>query len=153
MAKSESSRLDFDRRSTIDDRRVFYRVLDANLNRAREGIRVCEEVARFVLEDSRLTARCQRIRYGLTKAAKTLPGRELLRARDSLRDVGRPALRGKAASHDGYRELVFANAKRTEEALRVLEEFTRLQVPRVSRAFGSLRFRVYSLEQDLLSRL
>ena len=31
------------------------RLIDANLNRSREGIRVCEDIARFVLNDKRIT--------------------------------------------------------------------------------------------------
>ncbi len=128
-------------------------MLDANLNRAREGLRVCEEVARFVLEDPKLTRRCQRLRYELNSLAKSLGHLQLLRVRDSRRDVGRPAKRGKATAHRGVRDLTIANAKRAQEALRVLEEFTRLKSPRLSTACGRLRFRVYSLEQDLLQKL
>ena len=130
---------------------TLFRVLDVNLNRAREGQRVCEEVARMVLEDPGLTRRCQRLRYDLDRAARDLPGQKLLQARDSRTDVGRPDRRGPIRSHKKMGDLAQANAKRVQEALRVLEEFTRLHYPPTSRRFGSLRFRVYSLEQTLLS--
>jgi len=132
---------------------VLLRVIDANLNRAREGLRVCEEVARFVLNDLRLTRRCQRLRYELNTLAKRFPKQKLLESRDSRRDVGRPAERRPAGRHRGYPDLVRANALRAQEALRVLEEFTRLKSISICHVFGSLRFRVYSLEQDLLSKL
>ena len=133
--------------------KTVFRVLDANLNRAREGLRGCEEVARMILDDPRLTRRCQQARYDLGKAAQQLSRAELLRARDSRADVGRPERRGKLAPHRGYRDLAASNAKRAQEAIRVLEEFTRLKAPQVSRKFGSLRFRLYSVEQDLLRKL
>lgn len=125
----------------------LFRVLDANLNRAREGLRVCEEVARLIRGDAALTRRCQRLRYGVERAAKLLPARKLLRARDSRSDVGRPALRGASRPHRNARDLAAANLKRVQEALRVLEEFSRLGYPAAGRAFGSLRFKAYSLEQ------
>jgi len=125
----------------------LFRVLDANLNRAREGLRVCEEVARLVLDDAGLTRRCQRLRYSVDRAARLLPGPKLLQARDSRSDVGRPALRGVARRHRKVQDLLTANLKRVQEALRVLEEFSRLGYPAAGRAFGPLRFKAYSLEQ------
>ncbi len=121
--------------------------MDANLNRAREGLRVCEEVARLVRDDAALTRRCQRLRYSVERAVLLLPKEKLLRARDSRSDVGRPALRGAARQHRNTRDLAAANLKRVQEALRVLEEFSRLGYPAAARVFGSLRFKVYSLEQ------
>ncbi|MDO8729858.1 MAG: thiamine-phosphate pyrophosphorylase [Candidatus Omnitrophota bacterium] len=125
----------------------LFRVLDANLNRAREGLRVCEEVARLIRDDAALTRRCQRLRYSVDRAARLLPGPKLLQARDSRSDVGRPALRGVARRYRTARDLLAANLKRVQEALRVLEEFSRLVKPSAGRAFGSLRFKAYSLEQ------
>lgn len=132
---------------------ILFRVLDVNLNRAREGLRVCEELARLVLSSSTLTRRCQRIRYDLDRAARELPGRRMLNARDSRADVGRPDRRGPLRAHRRIRDLAQANAKRVQEALRVLEEFTRWKYPSASRRLGSLRFRAYSFEQALLRRL
>lgn len=131
-----------------DPPRAVLRVLDANLNRAREGLRVCEEAARLVMEDVSLTRCCQRLRYSLDRAASLLPRDKLLRARDSRSDVGRPALRGAARRHRKVRDLAAANLKRVQEALRVLEEFSRLVKPSAGRAFGALRFKAYSLEQS-----
>ena len=127
------------------------RVLDANLNRAREGLRVCEEVARLVLEDPLLMRRCQRLRYGVDRVAGTLPRLKLLQARDARGDVGRPSRRGEVRAHRSVGDLTAANLRRVQEALRVLEEFTRLKFPQASRAYGSLRFRAYSLEQAFSS--
>ncbi len=127
--------------------KAVLRVLDANLNRAKEGLRVCEEVARLVMDDVSLTRRCQRLRYSLDQAASLLPKDQLLRARDSRSDVGRPALRGSARRHRKVPDLAAANLKRVQEALRVLEEFSRLARPSAGRVFGTLRFKAYSLEQ------
>ena len=130
---------------------VLLRVLDANLNRAREGLRVCEEIARLGLEDPSLTRRCQRLRYGVDLAAGSLPRFKMLQTRDARRDIGRPSRRGAVRPHHTVEDLVAANLRRVQEAFRVLEEFTRLKFPKASRAFGSLRFRAYSLEQTFHS--
>lgn len=131
----------------------FFRIIDANLNRAREGMRVCEEVARFLLKDPALTRRCQRARYELRSAARFFHRTDLLTARDSLRDVGRPALRGKASSHRFLADLVSANSQRAQEALRVLEEFCRFYSVRQSKRWAALRFKVYTIEKETLTGL
>lgn len=132
---------------------LLLRVLDANFNRAREGLRVCEEIARFILEDAPLVRRCQRIRYELSTLEKDFPRKKLLSVRDSGKDVGRPAVRREGPSRKRLQDLVMANMKRAEESLRVLEECARLHLPLRARRFGSLRFHAYELEKDLISGL
>ena len=136
----------------MTSRRRLFRVLDANLNRAREGLRVCEEIARLILDDAALTRRVQRLRYAVDRAGRSLPRKNLLKGRDSQRDVGRPEKRGLVSGHRDIRDLSAANLKRVQEALRVLEEFSRLVKPQAGRTFGSLRFKVYSLEKIFDSR-
>ncbi len=127
---------------------AVYRVLDANLNRAREGLRVCEEVARLIWGEPALTRRCQALRYAVSRAAALLPREKLLKARNTQGDVGRPSRRGRQGVYRNPRHLAAANVKRTQEALRVLEEFSRWVAPRASRRFGQLRFGAYSLERS-----
>jgi thiamine-phosphate pyrophosphorylase len=66
------------------------RLIDANLNRAREGLRVLEDLARFELDDSALSERAKQIRHGIRTAAEALgiSRQELLEARDTAGDVG-----------------------------------------------------------------
>jgi len=106
----------------------------------------------MALEDSTLTRRCQHLRYALERVSRLLPGSRLMESRNSSRDVGRPSQRGVQASHRGIRALASANAKRVQEALRVLEEFSRMSSPRVAQRFGGLRFRAYALEQAFHSK-
>lgn len=128
-------------------------MIDANLNRAREGLRVCEEVARFVLEDPLLTRRTQAVRYRVGKLTRRLPQRRFLQARNSRQDVGRPEKRGGVQPHRGWSDLTRANWMRVEEALRVLEELMRLHFPSASRTCARLRFKAYTLEQAFSSKL
>ena len=133
--------------------RAAWRAVDANANRAREGLRVCEEVARFVLANPKLTQRCQRLRYDLSSLIRRFPLEKLNDARDAQGDVGRPQRRGPLKPHKNYSDVVKANSQRVQEALRVLEEFTRLYLPQLGQPCARLRFRVYTLEKDLLQQL
>ena len=131
------------------DRRLF-RILDANFNRAREGLRVCEDVARLGYDDAALTQRLKRVRHAVTAAGRQLPvpWRTMLLARGSERDVGRRM--GQITSHrrGTITTLFVVNLQRAKEALRVLEEGCRLFAPAVSREFSRLRFRLYAVEKS-----
>ena len=48
------------------------RVIDANFNRAREGLRVCEDVCRFFCDHKSLTVKYKLLRHELTQAVCSL---------------------------------------------------------------------------------
>ena len=50
---------------TPSEANLVYRVLDANYNRAVEGLRVVEEFARFVISDPRITSELKQLRHQL----------------------------------------------------------------------------------------
>jgi thiamine-phosphate pyrophosphorylase len=47
---------------TEEIQHVVYRILDANLDRAREGLRIIEEWCRFGLNNAQLTLECKHLR-------------------------------------------------------------------------------------------
>ncbi len=132
----------------------LFRLLDANLNRASEGLRVLEDIARFITEDRALSMELRDVRHSLAQLAQPLDIR-LLSSRDSVADVGRES----GVRVAGQRDLVSvirANAKRTEESLRVMEEVARL--PEVESrlqcaAIERLRYTTYDLERRLSGRV
>ena len=65
------------------------RMIDANLNRSSEGLRVLEDVARFLLNDAGLSQQLRAIRHNLAEETKSL-STKLLSQRDSEHDVGHP---------------------------------------------------------------
>ncbi len=140
-------------KTTDRSRQVLYRIMDANANRAMEGLRVCEEVARFVLEHQSLTRRLRTIRHALALSMRKLSGAALLALhRDALQDVGR--LFGSRRYTPGrWRELLLANGSRVKEALRVLEEFSRLLDGASAPRFQQIRFRFYAWERAALAEL
>lgn len=115
------------------------RALDANFNRAREALRVLEDVARFGRGDLFLSGALKRLRHDLDALARPIAN-DLLAARDSAGDVGRDRdLREP-------RDVVAANFKRAEEAARSIEEFARGPLAGVSRGAHRVRYRLYDLE-------
>lgn len=127
----------------------FLRIIDANYNRAKEALRVCEDIARFLMNDSRLTARFKRCRHELTRILLKLPVpyRKLVKSRDSRQDVGRSSQIRDRRGKPSWKDLMAANLKRGEEATRVLEEFAKMWAPVQASAFQKLRFRLYELEK------
>lgn len=132
----------------ISQRRLV-RVMDANINRAREGLRVCEDVVRFCLGNAAQTRAVRTLRHALNAQIQRLPitPAEAAFARDSRRDPGR---RARSSSITSIEHLLLINLQRTKEALRVLEESSRLLAPVQTRGFQRLRFRTYDVERDLL---
>jgi thiamine-phosphate pyrophosphorylase len=135
-------------------------MIDANLNRSSEGLRVLEDIARFLLNDSELSQRLRILRHDLARQSRSLSA-GLLSHRDSERDVGHThseatELNVETTSPHGLLDLVAANAKRVEQSLRVLEELAKLpelDAKLNSASFEQMRFALYTLERDLISRL
>ncbi len=129
------------------------RIIDANLNRAKEGLRVCEEIARFILNDTPLTARFRSVRHLLEpQAALFFTKKELLQGRDSKNDVGRPICGGEL-SRKGIGDIFYANIQRVKESLRVLEEFGKLRNTRAALKIKDLRYRIYEIEKSTAVRI
>lgn len=130
------------------------RILDANFNRSREGLRVCEEVARFVMNDAKLTALLKKTRHDVSACLKTfaVPASLLVQARNSRGDVGREpsALEANRSDASG---LFTANIERAKEALRVLEEVSKLVDGEASVRFKKIRFKIYDIEKNALPKL
>jgi thiamine-phosphate pyrophosphorylase len=132
--------------------RQTLRIIDANCNRIGEGLRFLEDIARFVLNDATLSQQLKAIRHSLIKSLGEL-SIAMLSERNSRLDVGFGAQLGQ---HRDLSSLVTANAKRVEEALRVIEELAKLpdlSVELHSKDFEKARFNLYTLERELLSRL
>ncbi len=131
----------------------LYRIIDANLNRSREGLRVCEEIARFVLDDASLTREFKGLRHCISDCIKLYPAklRGIISARDPENDVGR----GRQAierKRSGWKDVSIANMERVKESLRVLEEFSKLIDGKIADKFKRLRFKAYDTEKKLVSR-
>lgn len=126
----------------------IWRLLDANANRAREGLRIIEDTARFVMDRPKAAKAIRGLRHGLDALVRG-HYKKLLAARDVAGDPGKtnPSKPYKG----GVEALLIANFKRCEEALRVLEEYGRVMSPGAVKGAQALRFQVYQWETKLLS--
>ena len=132
--------------------RSLDRVVDANYNRAKEGLRVCEDALRFLLDERRLAAQFKDVRHQLTQAAHGFGLKDIVMARDVAGDVGRETIPSER-SRVGVEDVFYANVQRVKESLRVLEEFAKISDGKMSDGFKLLRYRVYGLEKKVLARL
>ncbi|MCP9916982.1 thiamine phosphate synthase [Cyanobium sp. ATX 6F1] len=127
-------------------REAIARLLDANLDRAREGLRVIEDWCRFGLDRDDLVARTKdlRQRLGLLHEDRFKQARHT--ASDPAAGLGHPAQESRRTPS----QVVAANCARVQEALRVLEEFARSEAPELARQAAAGRYALYDLELAVL---
>ena len=125
----------------------LYRIVDANFNRTREGLRVLEELARFSNRNPVLTKNLRGLRHQISVLTeRSFPRPKLLANRCSETDPGRNF---RPEKRTGKKDLVLANSLRITESLRVLEEMVMLLKPEATASFQDLRFSFYDLEKGL----
>ena len=119
----------------------YLRLIDANLNRLREGIRVVEDIFRYVYNDKQTALKLKELRH-LSRLENYI---ELLETRDVKNDVLRSSIKSEQNRTDLY-SILIANFKRAQESSRVLEEFCKLISIKDSENFKYIRYELYSLE-------
>ncbi len=72
-----------------DIQNKIYRILDANFNRASEGLRTAEEFVRFIGDNEVLSSDLKLLRHDLTAVMSQLDRTELLSNRDTAGDLVR----------------------------------------------------------------
>lgn len=131
------------------------RIIDANLNRAGEGLHLLEELARLGLDDAELTQQLKTMRHEIVRGDLAF-NKELIQARDSESDVGAEMEVPGEGKEKELPIIVVSNARRVQEALRILEELAKIPgtTPKLEPdKFKKARFDLYDIEQKLLSRL
>ncbi|MGB9624976.1 MAG: thiamine phosphate synthase [Phycisphaerae bacterium] len=126
------------------------RIIDANLNRAREAMRVLEDFARFAIDDPATSRTLKQMRHDLAAAARIWPISELLAARDTPGDVGTHITTDGEKRRHSVADIVTAAARRLTEALRVLEEYAKLDDAKAAAAIERIRYRTYHVEKRLV---
>ncbi|MCI5968230.1 thiamine-phosphate pyrophosphorylase [Helicobacter sp.] len=124
------------------------RILDANLNRLREGIRVVEDILRYGFnhKDFALSLKALRHQCKLTSYF------ELLNTRNSQKDVLKTSTKYEQ-TRKNLENIFIANFKRSQESARVLEEILKLQNIQESERFKEIRYTLYTLEKEILTTL
>ena len=133
---------------TLQDK--IKRMIDANFNRTREGLRVIEDIARFVLDNVDVAEKIKTMRSNLAKIEK---GFDFTLSRDTENDVGTSLLSETEKQRAGIFDIFKANVKRVEESLRVLEEAFKMINIEVSLKLKSMRYETYTIEKELEVKL
>jgi len=123
----------------------LYRVIDANLNRLKEGIRVVEDIMRYRDNNKTLSQKLKNLRH----KARVDETRELLKYRDSINDVLRASSESELNRSDTL-SILSANFKRAQESARVLEELYKLKNIQYSENFKYIRYELYNLEKEII---
>ena len=129
------------------------RIIDANFNRAKEGLRVCEDVCRFFLDERGWTKQLKMIRHRLTEIIAHLKLKTLLKARNIEGDVGKVSHASSEFKRKNVSDIFYANVQRVKESIRVLEEFTKLRNVTIAQELKSLRYQIYALEKKVVVKL
>jgi thiamine-phosphate pyrophosphorylase len=134
---------------SVTGQTALYRILDANLDRAREGLRVVEEWCRFGLENVDLTSRCKDLRQQLGRWHLPI----FRAARQTETDPGTHLTHPQEIHRSDLSVVVRVNLVRVQEALRVLEEYGKLADPAMAEACKQMRYQVYLLESQLFNSI
>jgi len=130
------------------------RIIDANTNRAVEGLRVMEDIVRFVIENKTITRQLKVMRSQIRKSYKILIDNDYhYHHRKASKDVGRKSYTKSEKKRRNIKDIFIANAKRVQEALRVLEEFAKLIDPKQGKIYKAMRFKLYTIEKKALNNI
>ncbi len=122
------------------------RIIDVNINRLTEGLKVVEDVVRLGTERRGLLRSVRALRNRVGRETVSLR-KSVVEFRDSEQDPGRGDRfdRTKRASLE---DVLLANFKRCQEAARVLEEVLKVAEPKMAVRLKQVRFRLYDLEKQ-----
>jgi len=122
------------------------RLIDANLNRLKEGIRVVEDIFRYNYDNKDVALKLKSLRH-LCRIENYM---EVLSTRDVANDVLRESIKSEQNRSD-LNSILIANFKRAQESSRVLEEITKLTSIKDSENFKYIRYELYILETVLIN--
>jgi thiamine-phosphate pyrophosphorylase len=123
------------------------RLIDANLNRLREGIRVVEDIFRYIYNNKDISLQLKNLRH----LSRLESYSELLENRDINNDVLKQSTSSEQSRED-LNSILISNFKRAQESSRVLEEFAKLISTKDSEKFKHIRYKLYDLEKNINSK-
>ncbi len=126
--------------------RCVAQLIDANLDRAREGLRVVEDWCRFALDKKELVITLKDWRQQLGRHHKDV----YKQSRSTERDQGIGLSHPEQENRHSPKQIISANCSRAQEALRVLEEFSRINDPALAKCASEIRYQLYELELEII---
>ena len=125
------------------------RILDVNLNRLSESLKIIEDICRFSIEDRVLLGKVRKLRHMYLSFKKRLPYCRLVEFRDSESDFGRK-ISFDTLSHKNIKDIIVSNFSRAKESSRVIEEILRTFYPGSTKGIKEIRFSIYDIEKSAI---
>jgi len=122
------------------------RIIDANLNRLREGIRVVEDICRYYYNSQEHSSKLKNLRH----LSRIDDFKSLLHSRDIINDPLKETTLSEK-TRDTIDDILISNLKRAQESARVLEEILKITDANKSEIFKNIRYELYDIEKILLS--
>ena len=133
---------------TNTERKRIFRVLDVNLNRSREGLRMLEDYFRFISKEDSMRNNMRKIRHSLEAISSNKKLiRNLIENRDSRNDLGRELDSLEIKRNDIF-DIVYANFQRVKESLRVIEELLKIVDKNNVETAKRIRYQTYAAEKQ-----
>lgn len=129
------------------------RMTDAAFNRAREGLRVLEDLARFILDDARHVETLKKARHALSDLASQWPGLSMVLSRNTAGDVGTDISTTAEGTRRDLRSVAAAAGRRATEALRSLEELAKVEAPHLAGTIERMRYETYDCAGEIETAL
>ena len=117
-------------------------MIDANINRLREGLRVIEDIHRYIFDDKEISTTIKELRHDIQKAYDI----DRVKYRDIENDVSKDTTKSEI-SRDDLDSILIANFSRVQESARVLEELFKLTSSNLSSLFKNIRYTLYAIEK------
>jgi len=123
------------------------RIIDANVNRLIEGLRVVEDLLRFDSLKTGVSKKIKSLRHEITAQVEKM---SLIENRKAQNDAGRLVTEKAEYDRSNIIGIYRANFKRAQEACRVIEEVSKLNSISLAKYFESLRYKLYDIEQEVV---
>lgn len=121
-----------------------YRVIDANINRLREGIRVIEDIYRYIYNNKSISQQLKKLRHQI----RTNDYNRLIYHRNIKNDILKETTSSEQ-KRDNIEHILISNYKRAQESSRVLEEILKLIDIKSAQNFKEIRYQLYDLEKEI----
>lgn len=130
------------------EQKKILRVIDVNLNRCREGLRVIEDTFRFICENDMLRRKIRRIRHTLdTILNDKRLAQKLIKTRNTKNDLGKTTNKLEMQRENLF-DIVYVNFQRAKESTRVLEELFKVVDKHKVRLLKKIRYQIYAVEKE-----
>lgn len=131
----------------------IYRIIDVEVNRVSEALRVLEDLSRFVYDNKKITTDLKESRHKLRgmfrKEENNLTAYRNVKTDHGL-EISRKIARIERCN---LKDIMLANFKRAEEGLRSMEEFSKMfKEKNLVEDIEALRYKIYDIEKSFANK-